>query len=224
MLHVRRGRAIVWTMAMLTFLATFHTVFVIFFATTGPSGTHTQDIGLRIKNRITDDPTRLKAVERELSGLHLDLLWPLKGGPLPRALHGIGVAEVAGGTSESLRPSQEHMDIGSRRIRHVIEGPGVPVSERARAELVLARLRAFKGPVRARSRGVHALVSAVGIVGMFAAIAGAMLGLWLDEAIDSEDEGECFSYWDVTEPSLLESVSREEQYGIIRGGECFYGD
>jgi hypothetical protein len=226
MSYVRRGRAIVWSMATLTFLATLHTVFVVFFVATGSQNASAEGPGLRIKVRIADEPTSVVSVAPDLSGLRLNRLWPRKNGPFPRALHSNGVAEVASGTSALLRPKQGHTQIGGRFIRRADDRPGgvESVSERERAELVLARLRAFKGPIRARCRGVQALVSAVGVVGMFAAIAGAMLGLWLDEAIESEDEGECFSYWDDTDDSPLESIFREEHYGIIRGGECFYGD
>lgn len=93
------------------------------------------------------------------------------------------------------------------------------VHDRAQAELTVARLAAFRGSGTATARGAHAFVSALGVLGMFAAIVGAMLGLWLDEAGDGDDDdADGFCYWE-SDMDADDGAEREAHYGVMRLGE-----
>jgi hypothetical protein len=85
-------------------------------------------------------------------------------------------------------------------------------------EMTVARLGLYRGHGRRRARAAYAAVSAVGVMGMFAAIVGAMLGVWLDEACEDGDEEDGFSYWDDGEWDLDGDLGweREEHYAGMR--------
>jgi hypothetical protein len=97
-------------------------------------------------------------------------------------------------------------------------GGGGGVSARSRMEMTVARLGLYRGHGRRRARAAYAAVSAVGVMGMFAAIVGAMLGVWLDEACEDGDEEDGFSYWDDGEWDLDGDLGweREEHYAGMR--------
>jgi hypothetical protein len=106
------------------------------------------------------------------------------------------------------------------------------VSTQARVETSIARLGSYRGRVRKRDGWVFAGVSGIGIVGMFSAIVGAMIGLWLDEASEDADDGDHFCFWEEAtshgnERSDIDDIGaeREEHYSNMRAAGCLlYSD
>jgi hypothetical protein len=212
-------KAVVWTVASLIFMAMLHTLVALLYSATGvPS---LPKSGLKILRK--DGHRQLEKNSGEAGQQFL---------PFPHT----GYAALGNeqpnddsshrtGTSFKAGKSRGRSSATNRIPRRFVVDPTSSVSGHTQALLTLARLRAHKGPASHRHRLAQALVSAVGIVGMFAAIVGAMLGLWLEEAGDSDDDGEDgFRYWDVSESGPHDSAAREEQYLLLRIGECWYGD
>jgi hypothetical protein len=216
---MRTEKAVVWTVASLIFLAMLHTVVALLYSATGvPS---LQKSGLRFLRR--DGHRRLEKISGEagkqfLSFKHSGYAAHGNEQPIDDSTRKIGTSLEAG-------KSRGRSSASNKFPRSFVVDPAKSVSGHTLTLLTLARLRAHKGPLSHRHRLAQALVSSVGIVGMFAAIVGAMLGLWLDEAGDSDEDGDDgFRYWDVSDSGPHDSAAREEQYLLLRIGECWYGD
>lgn len=79
----------------------------------------------------------------------------------------------------------------------------------------MSRLSSYPGPGRGPSRVIHAFVSMIGILGMFAAVTGALFGPWIAEGEEDEDG---FQFWDTCEGEYGKETGceREEQYRLLR--------
>lgn len=94
------------------------------------------------------------------------------------------------------------------------------ISQQQRSLHIVYRLSRFSGTGRGASRISNVIVSCVGIIGMFSAIVGALIGPWLAEIRESSDD-ERFTFW-VNEEEEEENnehicgFSREEKYSFHR--------
>lgn len=97
------------------------------------------------------------------------------------------------------------------------------VRTQSQIEMTIAKLSHYKGRGSKASRLVYAAVSTVGVMGMFAAIVGTMLGVWLDEACEDADDEDIFSYWDDGEWDHAGDLGweREEHYAGMREVGCW---
>ncbi len=66
----------------------------------------------------------------------------------------------------------------------------------------------------------HAVVVAVGLLGMFAAVVGAMIGQRLPETVDESDGFEFWASDSDDECGLALGNQRESTYGPLRVCEC----
>lgn len=92
------------------------------------------------------------------------------------------------------------------------------VSDQARIEMRITRAGEYRGRSPGLSRVSYALVSGVGVMGMFAAIVGSMLGVWLDETTDESDDGDSYCFWDDGEWDVDDDAGweREQHYAGMR--------
>jgi hypothetical protein len=81
-----------------------------------------------------------------------------------------------------------------------------------RLEITVAKLGLYKGRGNPASTVVYAVVSTIGVMGMFAAIVGAMLGVWLDDASADADDEDRYSYWDNGEWDIEGELGWEREY------------
>lgn len=138
----------------------------------------------------------------------------LRGG-IPVSLMSLDSGETVGMYSEQQSQSQPRR---SERNEEQL------VSTQARIEMTVARLGIERGKKRLPKRGVFAAVSGIGVVGMYAAIVGAMLGVWLDEVSEDADDADGYSYWDCGEGADNEAGwEREDHYAGMRevGGQLY---
>lgn len=93
---------------------------------------------------------------------------------------------------------------------------------RSHIEMTVSKLNLYKGRGTPASRLVYATVSTFGVMGMFSAIVGAMLGVWLDEACDDADDDDGFAYWDDGEWDTEGDLGweREDHYSGMREVGC----
>jgi len=89
-----------------------------------------------------------------------------------------------------------------------------------RVWMIIFRLSIYEGNGCGFARVAHVAVSIIGILGMFSAILGAVLGQWVTDPRDDALEEESFAYWVVEEDDedgdgTCGSI-REEQYKLLR--------
>lgn len=92
------------------------------------------------------------------------------------------------------------------------------VSDQSRIEMRVAKVGEYRGRSPGLSRVSYALVSGVGVMGMFAAIVGSMLGVWLDETTDESEDSDGYCFWDDGEWDIGGDVGweREQHYAGMR--------
>lgn len=92
------------------------------------------------------------------------------------------------------------------------------VSAQARIEMRIAKAGVYRGLSPGVSRFANAFVSGLGVMGMFSAIVGSMLGVWLDETADHSDDSDGYCYWDYEEWDVDGDVGweREQHYAGMR--------
>lgn len=76
----------------------------------------------------------------------------------------------------------------------------------------MRRLREFRGRLRGHAIVTHGVLVTVGLIGMFAAVVGALIGGQLGETMHEDDR---FGAWDSDEECGEE---REQVYGALQGG------
>jgi hypothetical protein len=139
-------------------------------------------------------------------------------------------ARAAAAMREGERPKAS---VEAAANRWMLQANIVDISTVARVEISMAKLGSHRGSGKGRNGWLYAAVSGVGIVGMFAAIVGAMIGLWLDEASEDGEEEDQFCYWDVAEAEIETSAGlvaavgaeREEHYMQMRAaGGLLYSE
>lgn len=94
------------------------------------------------------------------------------------------------------------------------------LTQRQRIRHILQRLSRFEGSGRPSVRVVHAAVSMIGVLGMFSAIVGAIVGPWVADTADDTIDEDRFSYWvredDDEDDERCCGVLREERYWLVR--------
>lgn len=95
------------------------------------------------------------------------------------------------------------------------------MTQQQRSRHIMLRLSHFSGSGKGFARIAHVVVSLVGIIGMFSAIVGALIGPWLaDTGEDGMDEDR-FAYWvrpddDDERDDRTCGLAREDKYGLQR--------
>lgn len=111
---------------------------------------------------------------------------------------------------------------GRRREKYGSDENLTLVNLQSQIEMTVSKLNLYKGRGTSASRVVYAAVSTFGVMGMFSAIVGAMLGVWLDEACDDADDDDGFAYWDDGEWDTEGDLGweREDHYSGMREVGC----
>lgn len=96
----------------------------------------------------------------------------------------------------------------------------VELTQRQRIRHILQRLSRYEGSGRGSARVVHAVVSMIGVLGMFSAIVGAIAGPWVADTADDTIDDDRFSYWvreeDDEDEERCSGALREERYWLVR--------
>lgn len=121
-----------------------------------------------------------------------------------------------------LFPSQVLVHPDSRRENSDSAEKPTLVNLQSQIEMTVSKLNLYKGRGTPASRFVYATVSTFGVMGMFSAIVGALLGVWLDEACDDADDDDGFAYWDDGEWDTEGDLGweREDHYSGMREVGC----
>lgn len=121
----------------------------------------------------------------------------------------LDLGDISGADSRPAKPLQEKALVESNDDQRV--------STQARVEMTVARLGIGRAKGKLQKRGVFAAVSGMGVIGMYAAIVGAMVGVWLEEVNEDADDDDGFSYWDNIEDTEEDmGRERERHYGGMR--------
>jgi hypothetical protein len=155
----------------------------------------------------------------------------VEGGRSDRSIVVVGTGGRAAAAMREVERPKASGEAAASRWR--MQANIVDISTLARVEISMAKLGSHRGSGKGRNGWLYAAVSGVGIVGMFAAIVGAMIGLWLDEASEDGEEEDQFCYWDVADgeietsagPIAAVGAEREEHYMQMRAaGGLFYSE
>lgn len=136
-----------------------------------------------------------------------------------QAQNGVSQPKYLSSQAFTFFPSNDHLRKGV--ADEFVQKPKV-VNLQSQIEMTVSKLSLYKGRGTRTSRFVYAAVSTIGVMGMFSAIVGAMLGVWLDEACDDGDDEDGFAYWDDGEWDTEGDLGweREEHYAGMREVGC----